>query len=255
MQFELQRDSLVRNTMPNVASRAVGLRCRRSWIGEYAWHVISLLLLSASLISFPAIANAAQSGTAANSAAQSIKHPNEQEKPPHHARRHTRAKPHEQAPTPPTPPVPVPPAQQAAAPATVDYRDGQLRIDAQNSSLVQILTKISQETGLTVDGLGHDQRIYGQYGPGSMETTLSSLLDGAGYNYVLVGNVNGKSTPKLLLTPRSGDGGGVSSAAATTPVPFSAPANTTPQTANPSEPPHAKTPQEIFNELRRMHPQ
>lgn len=245
--------------MSNIASQLANFDGETHGRTCWWWLMFATLSIGISLILVPANAEAFQTGSSQNSAARSADSSNQQPttkpKPHHSARRHTHRKPAPEVAAPPTPPIPIPPAQQTAAPATVEYRDGQLQITAQNSSLVQILTKISQETGLVVDGLGHDQRIYGQYGPGSVAVTLSALLDGAGYNYVLVGNANGRDAAKLLLTPRSGDGGGVTSAAATTPVPFSAPANTTQQMANPSEPPHPKTPQEIFQELRKMHPQ
>lgn len=153
----------------------------------------------------------------------------------------------------PTPPAPVPPAQQLASPAKIEFQQGQLQIDAQNSSLIQILTKISGETGLVVEGLGHDERIYGQYGPNSVASTLTALLDGAGYNYVIIGGGN-QGSMKLLLTPRTAGSIGVASGPTAIGNPVAAPASATPATANPSEPPHPKTPQEIFNELRRMHP-
>lgn len=259
MQFQPQGDSRALKSWWDVTSQfALFIRARK-----HRTHLSSVLLatlaLGISLIAIPARGEAAQTGStqnpAASSTSQSNKQPNVKAKPHHRARRHTHPKPTTQVAAPPTPSAPVPPAQQAPAPATVEYRDGQLHINAQNSSLVQILTKVSQETGLVVDGLGHDQRIYGQFGPGPIAATLSSLLDGAGYNYVLVGDANDARAAKLLLTPRAGDGGGVTSTAATTPAPLSTPASSTPKMANPSEPPHPKTPQEIFEELRRMHPQ
>lgn len=153
----------------------------------------------------------------------------------------------------PPPPVPVPPVQQAPRPATIAFRDGTLRIDADNSSLVQILNQVAHETGMKVDGLGADERIYGQYGPGPVTSTLSKLLDGAGYNYVIVGGGPGTPATKLLLT------GGPSGDAVASDVSAPAPATQTtpaeaPATQNAPEPVHPKTPQEIFNELRRMHP-
>ena len=95
----------------------------------------------------------------------------------------------EVAPAPVAPPPPLPPAEQPPNPATIDYKDGLLSVRAQNPSLVNILVQIQHQTGLVIDGLNHDQRVYGQYGPGSVSTTLSALLDGAGYDFVIVGGV------------------------------------------------------------------
>ena len=128
-----------------------------------------------------------------------------------------------------------------------------LRIDADNSSLVQILEQVSHATGIKVDGLGADERIYGQYGPGPVTNTLSKLLDGAGYNYVIVGGGPGKPATKLLLTAGPSGSAIASSVAAPAPSFSSEPAKPLPAPSF-SEPTHPKTPQEIFNELRKMHP-
>ncbi len=171
----------------------------------------------------------------------------------HRHARHKRAKAKEPvvvAPAaPPPPPPPLPPVQQPAHPATVDFRRDTLRIDANNASLVEILHEVSRKTGIVVDGLGHDERVYGQYGPGSISDTLSQLLDGAGYNYVIIGGGAGKPPAKLMLTMAG-------STAAITPAP---PAPAVSGFGGPVEPPAAedpsaatqpKTPQEIFDELR-----
>jgi hypothetical protein len=129
-----------------------------------------------------------------------------------------------------------------------------LSIYARNSSLTSILNQVSRESGLVVEGLGQDKRIYGQYGPGTVSSTLTALLDGSGYNYVILGGGSGQSPAKLLLTPAG------SMPSSTLPVAASSPApapdtNGQPSTVDPTQPVHAKTPREIFNELRRMHPQ
>ena len=146
---------------------------------------------------------------------------------------------------PPPPPPPVPPAQQPARPAQIQFSQGRLSIDADNASLVDILNRLSHQTGMAVDGLNGDKRIYGQYGPGPMADTLSQLLDGAGYNYVIIGGGPGQTPTKLLLTtPSNAPATPAAPAAASTPAPVA---------ANPSEPVEPKTPQQIFDELRRMH--
>jgi hypothetical protein len=49
-----------------------------------------------------------------------------------------------------------------------------------------------------VEGLGADQRIFGTYGPGSARDVLSQLLDGSGYNVLLVGD-RGEGTPRRVV--------------------------------------------------------
>ena len=68
-----------------------------------------------------------------------------------------------------------------------------LRINASNSSLQQILNEVSVETGTKVEGLGADQRVYGEYGPGQARDVLSQLLQGSGYNVL---------PPAILATAR-----------------------------------------------------
>jgi hypothetical protein len=120
---------------------------------------------------------------------------------------------------------------------------------------VNILVQIQHQTGLVIDGLSHDQRMYGQYGPGSVSATLTALLDGSGYDFIIVGGGAGGTAPKLILsTPAS-------TATAAAPAPVVSNEATPPangdqaEPADPTAPPQAKSPQEIFNELRRMHPQ
>lgn len=160
----------------------------------------------------------------------------------------------------------IPPAEQAAKPATILYNQGELSVDAQNSSLRQILSQIAAQTGLRVEGLTQDERIYGKYGPGPLTSTVSSLLDGSGYNYVIIGDIASHSPVSLVLTPRSN---APSQQPSATPPPATAsnqepapPANAEGTEGTPSvqpqdadDPTRPKTPQEIFDELRKIQPQ
>ena len=73
-----------------------------------------------------------------------------------------------------------------------------LRIVASNSSLVQILKDVSVRTGATLEGLGRDQRIFGAYGPGAARDVLVQLLDGSGYNVLMIGDL-GEGTPRRIV--------------------------------------------------------
>jgi hypothetical protein len=186
--------------------------------------------------------------------------------PVHHAvhhRHHAKPQAAAAAPAPVAPPPTLRPAEQPPNPATIDFTNGLLTVRAQNSSLLSILTQVQHQTGLVIDGLSHDQRIYGQYGPGSISATLSALLDGSGYDFVIVGGGNGSTAAKLILSAPSSSG-------AVTPTPVVSNGATPPADANPAEtppdgegsqpadptvPPQAKSAQDIFNELRRRQPQ
>lgn len=103
---------------------------------------------------------------------------------------------------PPTPKPPDWPANDHPSEATVVWNSQGLRIDASNSSLSQILKDVSTATGLKVDGLGADERIFGTYGPAPARDVLANLLDGSGYNVLIIGD-QGQGTPRqIVLTLR-----------------------------------------------------
>jgi hypothetical protein len=93
------------------------------------------------------------------------------------------------------------PANSSPSPATVTWDSHGLRIDADNSSLAQILNDISTTTGATVEGFADDQRVFGSFGPGQARDVLSQLLQGSGYNILMVGD-QGAGTPRQILLSR-----------------------------------------------------
>jgi hypothetical protein len=95
---------------------------------------------------------------------------------------------------------------QPAKPAQIHVDAGQLSVKADNSTLSDILHDISSQTGMTVDGLSRDLRIFGSYGPANPREVLSALLDGAGYNVMMVGSLDNGAPRQLMLTPRTGGG-------------------------------------------------
>jgi len=101
--------------------------------------------------------------------------------------------------------------QHPAKPAEVVVTPGSLAIKADNSSLSQILQEISRSTGMKVDGLGQDERIFGSYGPGDPREILLSLLEGSGYNVLMVGD--NKGAPRELSLSQRSAGNTVASAA------------------------------------------
>jgi hypothetical protein len=118
--------------------------------------------------------------------------------------------------TPAPPPMPNWPVNDKPSPASVVWDATGLRINASNSSLQQILNEVSIETGTKVEGMGADQRVYGEYGPGQARDVLSQLLQGSGYNILLAGDL-GKGAPRqIILSPRQ-SGPATSPAAVNTP--------------------------------------
>ncbi|MFZ0743271.1 MAG: hypothetical protein WAM85_02645, partial [Terracidiphilus sp.] len=96
---------------------------------------------------------------------------------PHHAKRsskHVSSAATPAIPAPPAaPPAPNWPINDKPAPATVSWDSSGLRIDAANSSLHQILSDVATATGAKVEGMGSDERVYGDYGPGQVREVLS----------------------------------------------------------------------------------
>jgi hypothetical protein len=163
----------------------------------------------------------------------------------------------------------LPPSLQdkPAAPAQVTLRDGSLSVDARNSSLSDILKNVEGSSGMTVDGFGKDSRIFGVYGPGPPRDVLAELLDGAGYNFLMVGSGSKGAPREIVLTARS-------NAPLSAPSPGGnsqqeeedeAPNYPPPQVVEPPPPPPApvmppqqqrpRTPQEMLQELQRLREQ
>jgi hypothetical protein len=143
-----------------------------------------------------------------------------------------------------------------------------LLIVASNSSLAQILKDVSLDTGAKVEGMDADQRVFGTYGPGPARDVISQLLDGSGYDVLLVGD-RGQGTPRrIVLTERSGAGAAPRSIANNAPPPNNEdtepeeppepqPVPEPPQSVpSPNAPPvPIRTPQQIMEEIQREHRQ
>ncbi len=93
--------------------------------------------------------------------------------------------------------------QQTARPAEIVVNAHSLAIKANNSALSQILHDISGSTGMKIEGLSKDERVFGDYGPGETREVLLALLEGSGYNVVMVGDVGSGAPRELSLTQRS----------------------------------------------------
>jgi len=124
-------------------------------------------------------------------------------KPVHHKRKAAKPAPEPmaQAPViPEEPPKPDWPVNDPSQPARVDWNGRQRTVNAKNASLSQVLHEVSSATGLKVEGLdpSRDQRIYGSFGPAAAHDVLSEILDGSGYNVILLGD-RGEGNPRELL--------------------------------------------------------
>jgi hypothetical protein len=103
------------------------------------------------------------------------------------------------------PPAPTAPSllDKPAQPAKVTLNGGLLAVNADNSSLTEILHQLATTSGMSIDGLDKDSRVFGTYGPGNPRDILSSLLDGAGYNVMMVGSTDAGAPRELILSERT----------------------------------------------------
>jgi hypothetical protein len=103
----------------------------------------------------------------------------------------------------PSPSTPVWPANQPPSHATVSWDGRGLEIEASNSSLNQILQQVAADTGAKLEGLSQDQRVFGSYGPGPGRDVLLKLLDGSGYNVLMIGGRDSDVLREIVLSTRS----------------------------------------------------
>jgi hypothetical protein len=83
----------------------------------------------------------------------------------------------------------------------VTYREGQLTIDAENSTLAAVLELVAEKTGAVIEvppGSGLE-RIVEHTGPGRAEDVLASLLNGSSFDFVIVGSPQPPHVPMQVL--------------------------------------------------------
>ncbi len=103
------------------------------------------------------------------------------------------------------PSLPSVPAREAAVPPEVSYENGQLLINAKNSTLGDVLHAVEKHTGATFDiGSGDtSERVVGRLGPGSARDVLADLLNGSHFNYVMLSPAGDPSAlSRVVLTAR-----------------------------------------------------
>ena len=101
-------------------------------------------------------------------------------------------------PAPIAPPLPEWPINEKATEATIAWDSHGLSINATNSSMDQILQDVSTVTGIKFEGFGADQRVFGSYGPGSAHDVITQLIEGFGYNVLMIGD-QGQGVPRQIL--------------------------------------------------------
>jgi guanyl-specific ribonuclease Sa len=166
-------------------------------------------VLAAAWLMMPTAQASAQAPTpqATMPQAPTSSHPSAPALSPNAPPRHKKASPVAEAPS--TPPPPPPTLEQSTpTPPRVSFQNGQLTIDATNSTLSQVLRAVQSRTGASIDipaGAGNE-RVVAQLGPGQPRDVLNTLLNGSKFDYVILGVTGGNpgAVQKVILTPRQG---------------------------------------------------
>lgn len=157
---------------------------------------------------------------------------------------------------PPAPPMPQWPVNDPPRQAAVAWSAQGLSIEAQNSSLEQILHDIAAQSGVKIEGMEKDERVFGVYGPGQPRDVLSELLEGTDYNVLMVGAGERGAPQQIVLSAKPA--GGIQPNAPVSqgdtyepPVaPYEPPQpQPPPQAMPPNQPP--RTPQQILQEMQQ----
>ena len=105
--------------------------------------------------------------------------------------------------TPPAEAFPTPLIQQPPSQADIQSSPDHLTVKATNASLTQTLQRIADKTGMHVEGLSGDERVFGSFGPGAPRDVLTALLNGTSYNMIMVGSLDNGAPRQLLLSSKS----------------------------------------------------
>ena len=109
----------------------------------------------------------------------------------------------------PAPAVASAPPQPPQPHAEVDLQGGKLSIRSDRARLADILREVQRRTGasLSMPPGGGQEAVITQLGPGPVREVLSKLLDGSGYNVVLVGSGHDLSSiTSIILTTKGAEG-------------------------------------------------
>ena len=107
-------------------------------------------------------------------------------------------------------PVEIPPMTPEQLPAQapqVNYQDGKLTVDSENSTMKDILAAIRKQAGMQMDlpsTMGTDR--VAAHLSGSPQDVISSLLDGTAWDYIIVGSPTEPDRIQQLIVTSAGGG-------------------------------------------------
>jgi AMIN domain len=91
---------------------------------------------------------------------------------------------------------------------SVQYANGALSIHCENATLSEVLFQIQKITGaeIAIPSGTEQQRVAGDFGPGTASEVLGDLLNGSGLNFVVVGSeTNPDQLRSVILSQKAGD--------------------------------------------------
>jgi hypothetical protein len=104
------------------------------------------------------------------------------------------------------------PEKLSAASPKISYVDGQLRIDALDCTLAEVLTKVAALTGVNIDvpaGANAERMPIVELGPGPARQVLASLLSDSSFDYLIQASAaDPDKIQAVLLMPRDKKGSG-----------------------------------------------
>lgn len=100
------------------------------------------------------------------------------------------------------PPVPAWLMNEPAVKPHVTFANGQLTIDAPNSTLSDVLSGVHQATGAMLDGPTPTERVAIRLGPGTPGDVITALLEGTAYDYIILGETGHPDViSRIVLNP------------------------------------------------------
>jgi hypothetical protein len=106
-------------------------------------------------------------------------------------------------------PVPAPHAVLPPAPrVAVNFKDGQLTIDAEKATLAEVLYQVHMTTGadIAIPAGAERETVIVKAGPGLATKVMSEVLNGSHFNFVVVGSEQDQNALRsIILTAKNGE--------------------------------------------------
>ncbi len=101
-------------------------------------------------------------------------------------------------------PAPALPSTPAKPLMSVAFQNGLLSIHSDGATLAQVLFEVQRQTQaeIAIPAGAEQEQVVAELGPAPIRDVLASLLNGSPYNFIFVGDEQGQSLEKVILTRR-----------------------------------------------------